>query len=222
MTDGMQMVEIIFLAMLAGFIALRLVSVLGRRTGNEKPVTDGYSGQQEQGRVSQGSPRKAHTRGPVEIPVNVGADTATALRRIAEADESFDPQQFIDGAQSAYGLILEAFWAGDLEALKPFVSDDVYDQFERAVAMRKEEGLTLENRLIGIDRAELVAAELNNAMAEITVRFDAHLAAVTRNKAGDVVEGSVSDSIETHDVWTFSRHIGATDPNWLLIATDAD
>lgn len=223
MSDSMQIVEIIFLAMLAGFVALRLVSVLGRRTGHEKPATDGFPGA-EQAKPSVSAPPVADLprAQPLKLPADIAPATRQALEAIAAADPRFEPVAFVDGARAAYKMILEAFWRGDIEPAKPFIADDVLDQFRRAIAARDAEGLSVENRLISINKAAIVDASLEGAMAEVTVRIDATLAAVTRDRAGTVVAGSASDPVETHDVWTFSRHTRSPDPNWLLIATDAE
>lgn len=224
MSDSGWWVEIVFLAMLAGFIALRLVSVLGRRTGHEKPVTDLYRGGQPGSPTDLAPPSGpiADARPPVAIDLPAGTDPSLRrpLQAIADADPRFDPAYFVEGAKSAYRMILEAFWKGDTATLDNLVSDDVLLQFKRAVAAREQEGLTLDNRLVRINAAQIVAAQLHGMMAEVTVRFDADLVAVTRDREGRVVAGSISDAVETHDLWTFSRHVGTADPNWLLIATD--
>lgn len=221
MSDSMQIIEIVFLAMLAGFVALRLVSVLGRRTGNEKPAGDMVSGSET---ARDNAPATAPDRPPhgtvLHMPSDINAQTRQGLEDIAEADGSFDAQQFLEGARAAYRMILEAFWNDDLDSVKPFVADHVLDQFRRAIDARKAEGLVLDNRLISIDRSALVDATLSAAMAEVTVRFDATLAAVTRDRDGRVIAGSETDAVKTHDVWTFSRHTRSPDPNWLLTATD--
>jgi predicted lipid-binding transport protein (Tim44 family) len=144
------------------------------------------------------------------------------LSAIAAVDPAFDPDRFVSGAKAAYGMILEAFWKGDAEALKDLVSDDIAAEFADAITARNADGLRLENRLVGVTGADIVAAGLRGAMAEVTVRFDADVVAVTRDAGGAVVAGSTADAVETHDLWTFSRHTGATDPNWLLVATDDD
>lgn len=222
MSDGMQIIEIVFLAMLAGFVALRLVSVLGRRTGNEKPVTDMFQGSDRTKQDVPGAPNAEPARPAVlRLPADISPQTRAGLEAIAEADGGFDAQGFVDGARAAYRMILEAFWNDNLDSVKPFVADHVLDQFRRAIEARKAEGLTLDNRLIAIDRAVLSEAHLAGAMAEVTVRFEATLAAVTRNRDGVVVAGSESDAVKTHDIWTFSRHTRSPDPNWLLTATDA-
>lgn len=221
MSDNSWWIEIAFLAMLAGFIALRLVSVLGRRTGHEKPVGDAYQG----GRPEIAQPGPAvdlRPRGPVEMPADADPSLRPTLQAIADADTGFDPVRFLDGAKGAYRMILEAFWKGDDRALDDLVSDDVALQFRRAIEEREAQGLSLDNRLVRIERAAITDAKLNGNMAEVTVRFDADLVAVTRDRAGNVVAGSTSDAVQTHDVWTFSRHLGSTDPNWLLIETDEE
>lgn len=224
MSDGSWWIEIVFLAMLAGFIALRLVSVLGRRTGHEKPAGEMLRGSQSQtaadvARLSTPL-ADASPRGPIELPADTDPALRGQLQAIADADPRFDPERFLDGAKVAYRMILEAFWKGDQETLDGLIADDVALQFRHAITARNEEGLTLENRLVHIERAVIAGARLHGMMAEITVRFDADLVAVTRDKSGRIVAGSTSDAVATHDVWTFSRHVAAQDPNWLLIETD--
>lgn len=219
----MEVFEIVFLALLAGFIALRLVSVLGRRTGNEKPLGEPYAGTPDPlppvaaKRVeAPASPRA------IELPADLPVDVSQGLRAIADADAAFDANGFLVGARAAYRMILELFWAGDLEALKPFVADDVMKQFEQATQQRLVEGRRLDNAIRSIESARIVHARLNGSMAEISVRFDALLTAVTRDAGGTVIAGEPDSAIATHDVWAFSRYIRASDPNWLLTATDSD
>lgn len=220
MADGGSWIEIILLAMLAGFIGLRLVSVLGRRTGSERPVGDQFRGPAAQ--VLTPSPRGVDTprRGPLELPAGTDAGLAPALEQIADVDRGFDPVRFIGGAKGAYSQILESFWKGEMSGLSGLMSDEVFDRFADAVADRKAEGLVIDNRLVRVNNTSIVAAQMIGAMAEVTVRFDADIAAVTRDASGAIVSGSTSDAVPTSDVWTFSRLAGSQDPNWLLIATD--
>ncbi len=220
MADGGSWIEIILLAMLAGFIGLRLVSVLGRRTGSERPVGEQFRGPAPE--VLTPSPRgsDAPRRGPLELPADTDAGLAPALEAIADADRNFDPVRFIGGAKGAYAQILEAFWRGEMGSLSGLMSDEAFDQFSQAVADRKAAGQTLDNRLVRINRASITAAQMIGAMAEVTVRFDADIVAVTRDASGALVAGSTSDAAATSDVWTFSRLATSLDPNWLLIATD--
>jgi predicted lipid-binding transport protein (Tim44 family) len=117
-------------------------------------------------------------------------------------------------------MILEAFWKGDQQELADLVGDDVRGSFTQAIAERETAGYRLDNRLIGIERALIEDAQLEGRTASITVRFDADIAAVTRNSEGEVVAGSMTDAVSTHDIWTFRRTLGSQDPNWLLVETD--
>lgn len=218
MSDGGSWIEIILLAMLAGFIGLRLVSVLGRRTGNERPV-----GERARGPLAELVPPaarggEARPRGALELPADTDAKLAPALEAIADADPGFEPSRFVGGAKAAYGMILESFWAGDMAALSGLMSDEVHAQFAGAVTAR--DGQRLDNKLVRINRARIVNAQMIGQMAEITVQFDADIVAVTRDADGTLLSGSESDAVPTSDVWTFSHLAGSTDPNWLLIATD--
>jgi predicted lipid-binding transport protein (Tim44 family) len=142
------------------------------------------------------------------------------IRAIVHADPSFDVGRFLDGAQAAYRMILEAFWKGDREELHHLVGGDVLATFEAAIAERESTGERLDNRLVAIERAVIQDARLAGRSAEIDVRFDADIAAVTRDRDGNVIAGTLSDAIPTHDVWTFRRGLGSADPNWLLVETD--
>jgi len=212
-------IEIILLAMVAVFIGLRLFSVLGRRTGHEQPIAKPA----ELAQASSGTARAVTDASPAapaggDAAVDPGA--GEGIRAIVSADSDFDVTRFLEGAQAAYRMILEAFWKGDEEALTRLTGDDVRDAFMQAIADRKAAGHVVDNRLVMIERAVIERARVSGQMASVTVRFDADIAAVTRDTDGNVVAGSMSDAVPTHDVWTFSRHIRADDPNWVLIETD--
>jgi predicted lipid-binding transport protein (Tim44 family) len=117
---------------------------------------------------------------------------------------------------------LEGFWKGDIEHLSEFVSDEMVANFRSALEARKAAGERIENRLLQVDRAQIVGASMNGTMAEITVRFDAEIVTVTRDAEGRVVAGDPNQAVETHDLWTFSRHTASDDPAWLLVATDEE
>jgi predicted lipid-binding transport protein (Tim44 family) len=213
---------IVILALVALFIGLRLYSVLGERTGHEQqPILKPAESD------ARAAPPVAHPPVAQPAPVESGdmAFVPTAgpgVRAILAADPSFDVARFLEGAKSAYRMILEAFWRGDLDALRTHVEPHVYDAFASAVELRKKEGLTLDNRLVTIDQAVISEATLERGVAIITVRFEADIAAVTRNSEGQVVAGSLSDAVQTRDMWTFRRDTGSRDPNWLLIETDEE
>lgn len=213
------MVTIVILAMVAAFVALRLYTVLGRRTGHEqqplplKPV--------EGDRVAMPAPRSLSDVAPAPAPEQlIEAEARDGLRAIAAADPTFEPGRFLEGAKSAYRMTLEAFWAGDEATLGRLCDEEVRSAFVQAIADRKAQGHVLDNRLVAIENAVIEDARLYGQMALVTVRFDADIAAVTRDAEGNVVAGSLTDAVPTHDLWTFSRHVRADDPNWILVETD--
>ncbi|ARS25688.1 Tim44/TimA family putative adaptor protein [Sphingomonas sp. KC8] len=212
------METIIILALVFVFVAMRLYSVLGRRTGHEQPIAKPVEAQPSAAPVTRS--RADVPAQPVAAEPAIDAQAHEGIRAIVTADPAFDVTAFLGGAQAAYRLILEAFWKGDSEELGRYVDDGVRDDFTAAIRQREAAGEVVDNRLIAIEHAVIERARLDGQMAIITVRFDADIAAVTRDAEGNVIAGSLSDAVPTHDVWTFSRHVRADDPNWILIETD--
>jgi predicted lipid-binding transport protein (Tim44 family) len=188
-----QMLEIAIPAMIAAVLLFRLYTVLGRRTGNE--------------------PTANASRAPLPSPAGtlVAAAPADPLSRvlvdIALADRSFDKVRFLAGARTAYELIQKAYAGGDRLALRPLLSEDVFAAFDGAIAARA--GAVPAESLAGITDARITGAALQDDTAEVTVAFRAQF-------LKDDVQRDVGD------VWSFSRRIGATDPNWILVATSGD
>ncbi|WP_294394208.1 Tim44/TimA family putative adaptor protein [uncultured Sphingomonas sp.] len=211
------MTTIVVLALVFVFVALRLWSVLGSRTGHEQPLAKPV----ERPVAPRAVPLVGSDPAPAvgQVPATAPA-AAAGLRTIASADPSFDAQRFVDGARSAYGMILEAFWRGDRESLAKLVDGEVADAFSHAITQREAAGETLDNRLVAVEQAEIEDARIEGQTAHIRIRFDADVAAVTRDRDGNVVAGSTTDAIPTHDVWTFSRAVKSPDPNWMLTETD--
>lgn len=212
------MLYLVLLAMIAGFLALRLYSVLGKRGGHEQPLVRPA----EERVASVAVPRAIETVPDVRGVAPRLADSGTegGLRQVVAAEPSFDLARFVEGAQAAYRMILEAFWHGDRAALADLVTPDVLAAFEEAITQREAAGQVLENRLVAIERATIVSAAVLGRDARITVRFDADIAAVTRDAEGNLVAGSTSDAVATHDDWTFARTLKSADPNWKLSDTD--
>jgi len=213
---------IVILALVAFFIGLRLYSVLGERTGHEQqPILKPAD---PDARVET-RPEQPATTVPAATDSGDMAFLPTAgpgVRAILAADPAFDVARFLEGAKGAYRLMLESFWKGDLDAIRSHVDDHVYETFQGAVKQRDKDGLKLDNRLVAIEQALIAEAALDSGIAVVTVRFEADIAAVTRNAAGEVVAGSLSDAVQTRDLWTFRRDVAAHDPNWLLIETDEE
>lgn len=217
--------EIVILAMIAAFLGLRLYSVLGRRAEHEEePVPTRFDQPEGQkGLPRRSPPQPAQTAQQPQRPREFGLYPPAldqGLRAIAAADRYFDLPSFLEGAKGAYGVILEAFWRGDKETLRALCDNDVYEGFSTAIDAREAAGETLENRLVRIEEVEIRSASFDGRIARIAVGFTADIAAVTRDKDGTVVAGSLHDAVESRDVWTFSRDVSSAGPDWLLDETD--
>lgn len=215
-----MILQIVILAMIAAFLGLRLYSVLGRRAEHEEePVPTRFDPADAATPASLPQPRSAQ---PARPPALEGALPAVerGVRDIAAADKRFDISGFVDGAKSAYTMVLEAFWQGDRETLQELCDADVYAGFDAAISAREAAGETLDNRLVRIEDATIDMAELAGKTARVRVRFVADIAAVTRDKDGTMIAGSLDDAVETRDLWTFKRDVREADPHWLLDETD--
>jgi predicted lipid-binding transport protein (Tim44 family) len=211
-------VEIVLLAMIALFVGLRLYAVLGTRTGHEQQPVIRPEAAPEAKVLTPVADLPANTAEPSGLAYEKGA--AAGIGAIIAADPAFDVARFIEGAQAAYRMTLEAYWKGDREELAFLANDAVRGAFEQAIDARVAAGETVDNRLVAIERAAIEDARLSGKVAEIEVRFDAFVAAVTRNREGEVIAGSLSDAVPTKDLWTFQRDLKSRDPNWRLVETD--
>jgi predicted lipid-binding transport protein (Tim44 family) len=225
---------IIFLA-LAVFIFLRLRSVLGQRTGNERPPFDraahnALQGAQDKNVISM--PGKVIDQAPLAPTAEVeqpsdrwkgvaepGTALAQGLDGIVEKDSAFDPRHFLSGARSAYEMIVLAFANGDRRALRDLLSSEVYESFDAAIKEREKAEQKTETRFVSIDKAELVGAEQRDRTAQLTVRFVSQMISVTRDKGGNIVDGSADKVADITDIWTFARDTTSRDPNWKLVGT---
>jgi predicted lipid-binding transport protein (Tim44 family) len=214
-------IEIVLLAMVAAFLGLRLYSVLGRRAEHEEEsVPQRFESEDKPAGMPRAAPATPVVPArPVELE-GVMPAVERGIREIAAADSNFNLAQFLEGARGAYRMVLEAFWKGDRETLRELCDDDVYGGFISALDAREAAGESLDNTLIRIEETRIHSASIDGRMARIAVLFVADIAAVTRDKDGNVIAGSLDDAIESRDVWTFSRNTAARDPNWLLDETD--
>ena len=246
--------DILFLAMVAGFIFFRLRGVLGRRTGNERPPEqerrrnetddnqagpspdnddnvvnltdrgnyppDGEGGQDEQpvedDHQAQAKAEDEAALWAEDSPVGAG------LTNIKLADHNFDPGSFADGAKGAYEMIVDAFAIGDRDALRSLLSDQVYDNFTGAIVDREDQGHTLETKIVAINAAEIVEAQLKDRIAEVTVKFTSEMVSVSRDEDGEALPDQPTGTREVTDIWTFARDTRNRDPNWQLIETHGE
>lgn len=217
MGEGFVFIEIIIFAMIAAFLVYRLRSVLGRRTGEERQRPNPFTPQA--GRPENVVPIPQRT--PIESapapdePVSL----AMALQQIHAADPTFDEKGFIQGARGAFQMIVVAFAEGDSAALRPLLSDDVYDSFVKAIRQRQSTGETLETRIERIRDADVIEARLEGRDALVTVKFVSDQINLVRNAQGEIVDGDPRQPVEVVDIWTFRRNTRARDPNWALVET---
>jgi predicted lipid-binding transport protein (Tim44 family) len=214
MSDGFQYFDIIIFAMIAAFLVLRLRSVLGRRTGTEKPREFRPLAKPATDNVVS-LPEGLHAHEELAPP----ASPEAGLTQIRNADPKFDPDGFVQGARGAFEIIVKAFAAGDTATLRPLLSDDVYERFAEAIRHRLAAKETLETHLVTIKAAEIDEAELNGRTAFVTVKFVSDQVNVTRAADGKIIEGEPDNVVEKTDFWTFARNTRSQDPNWLLVAT---
>ena len=216
------MTVIVILALVALFIGLRLYSVLGERTGHEQQPILKPAESEARAAPQVTQPVVSQPVAPEAGDLAYIPTAGPGVRAILAADSSFDVARFLEGAKSAYRMILEAFWKGDLDTLRTHVEPHIYEAFAGSVEQRTKDGLTLDNRLVAIEQAVISEATLERGVATITVRFEADIAAFTSTTDGQVVAGSLSDAVQTRDLWTFRRDTGSRDPNWLLVETDEE
>lgn len=238
MTDTFDIYTLLFLV-LAVVIFLRLRNVLGRRTGNERPPYDPYStsdannnGARQGGQDTvvalprRGTPQNESARA-ADIEERVGgfapkgSPLESGLLAIAKVDMSFTPNEFLNGAKAAYEMIVMAFAEGNKRTLKQLLNRDVYEGFDAAITERESRAEQVDTSFVGIDKADIIEAELKNKTAQVTVKFVSELITATRDQDGEVIDGDPKKVREVTDIWTFAREVSSRDPNWKLVATEA-
>jgi predicted lipid-binding transport protein (Tim44 family) len=225
---------IIFLSLAVVLIFLKLRSVLGRRTGRKGPPFDAYSARHTgatndnvvglPSRSADKTSASAESVGGEERWKGIaeaGSSVANGLDAVAREDKSFNANHFLRGAQTAYEMIVLAYAQGDRPTLRNLLSREVYEGFEAAIRERETKGETVESRFVAIEKSDITGVNLRNRMAQITVRFVSQLISVTRDKAGNVIDGNPERVIDITDVWSFARDLSSRDPNWKLVATEA-
>jgi predicted lipid-binding transport protein (Tim44 family) len=232
MSGFVDIYTVIFLV-IAVVIFLRLRSVLGRRTGNERPPFDPFQPRKPAPPAAGDKVIDLPRRGPSPTLVaptapqgDVIAATGAAapgngLAALTAADRSFNADQFISGAKIAYEMIVTAFADGDRKSLKQLLSNEVYDGFVQAISAREARGEKIEFKFVGVDKAEITSAVVKGPTAQVTVRFLSKLVSATHDKDGKVIDGDPTHVGDVTDIWTFAREIASRDPNWKLVATES-
>lgn len=216
-------IDIVLLALVAVFLVLRLRSVLGKRTGFERPPLPDQQGFGINGPVRPpaaptiegvAEPARARAGRPVPAP---NTTVGQVLARIAQADRSFDPVRFLDGAEASFRKIVTAFAAGDLTTLRALLTQTVFATFEQAINQRVAAGETQHTEIKQIVEASIDEAEMLADHAVIVVRFVSDQVNYTRDREGQVVAGTEAMT-EIADLWSFEKSVNAADPTWRLAA----
>jgi predicted lipid-binding transport protein (Tim44 family) len=230
------------LAAIALMVIWRLRSVLGQRTGHERPPADPYA-----------NPRRPNGSAPVEIGsgkvlefpsgkeesvkktdadnepkaliwtgfAEAGSPLAAGLEKLAKTDPSFSPREFLEGAKLAYEMIVEAFAQGDKTALKNLLSREVFDGFSKAIESRTQAGEKLDFQFVGFEKVDFVSAALaEKKRASIVLKFASQMISATHDKAGALIDGNPMEVRDIADLWTFERDVTQKDPNWRVVATE--
>ena len=226
--EGFQFIDIIILAMVAGFIVLRLRSVLGRRTGHDpRPASetakpDVFGRAQERADSVVTLPGMGRGRESADIePAYQGTPFEPGLVQIKFADPSFYVARFLEGAAKAFEIIVTAFARHDTDTLKPLLSPDVFSRFAAAIQVREERGETMETELVVLKPPKLESAEMHDGHAIVGVRFQSEQVNIVKDRDGKVIEGDRDHVESVTDIWTFTRDSDSSDPNWILTSTSS-
>ena len=224
MSEGIAYIDILFFAMVAAFIALRLRSVLGRRTGQERRRTEGFGGMDNNNRstdnvVPIGDRGTSTLENDLAIDALSDETVKAGLNEVRQVDHSFDLQQFLSGARLAFEMIVESYAAGDKDTLRPLLADQVFRGFARAIDERVAIEQSLDTQLINVSEPTVLEAKLDGAAAHVTLRFESEQLNIVRDRDGNIVEGDPGETEEVVDIWTFERDTQDVDPNWILIET---
>lgn len=231
----MQFLDIgtLFFIVIAVVVGLQLRNALGKRTGNERPPYDPYAGSRRTKTDSEKSadnvvtlPKRksdgAKDYGSIDRITVPGSDENIGLRALKDSDPTFEPQDFLNGAKGAYEMIVTAFAAGDRKTLKNLLSKDVHDGFVAAITEREARGETVQSNFVGISKMDIIDADIKGSEGHITLKIVSQLVSATLDKDENVIDGDKVAVSDVKDVWTFARDSRSRDPNWKLVATEAE
>ena len=194
MNYNFEYIDIILLAMIAGFIFLRLRGILGKRTGHENNLDANFS----QEFPSEKSVIKNYTK---------------------EFFNEKEKNEFLIGAKIAYETIITSFANGNLKNIKSLLDKNVFNQFNEAIKDRKNKGYISNTTFIGINSATIKEHETKNNILEVTVDFVSEIISCIKDKENKILSGDSEKVKKVYDTWKFSKDIRSNNPNWLLIDT---
>jgi len=218
--NNYQFFDVVLLALLAGFIAFRLYSVLGRRTGNERTPD---TARPNPPTAAKENVRTLPDRSGISAtpPVGGTSSLSRALLDIKLYDRGFDTEHFISGARGAYEMVVTAFAHGDRNVLKPLLSTEVFDAFDHAIKQRETKKERVEFTFLSLKSARITAAEMKGQTAEVTVAFNSQVMLAGYDPNGALIEGDAKTPQDIVEYWTFARDVRSSNPNWTLISTTA-
>lgn len=223
MDSGSENFELIVLALVTGFILLQLGRVLGKKTGYDGKDEEGDYEKKHSAPDEQDNVIPLHPGEEVYEEDNIGLPKTSpfyeTLVKIHKFDRSFHLDIFLDGAESAYGFILDAFWKGDKSTLRSMLNRDVFEQFSNVVDGLKDQKQYVDNSLRDVEKIELEDASIEGSMVELSLKFTSHMVLVTKDEEERVVSGDTEKPVKVIDIWTFCRDVKSRDPNWTLVAT---
>jgi predicted lipid-binding transport protein (Tim44 family) len=229
-------IDILIFALIAAFLIYRLNAVLGSRHGEERQRRNPFDPAAEQkkpiadeaeGVLLEGEPLRenvvplAGAERHIDAASNQDGRIETGLRDIADVDSYFEINSFMQGARGAFEMIVLSYSRGDLDTLRPLLSPKLFADFAAGVKAREAAGHTNELTIHRIKSARIIEAHLGGTMAYVTVDFDVEETSVTRDSSGNVIDGNPDKVFSVEDIWTFTRDVRASDPNWTLIETRA-
>ena len=226
MSDGSSYADILILALIAGFILLRLRSVLGDKVGNDNPS---YFNKPQVSEPVKAEPivqldektlrtRPREEEDPYLTTVKDGSIVA-ALEEMKEKDPQFTATAFLQGAKMAYEMVFDAFAKGDKKTLSMLLSSELFDTFAREIDSRDGSEQKADTTLVSVTAKSISEASVNGSVARIKVVFDSEQITVVRNDKGDIIEGSPSDVTQVEEDWLFERNVTSKNPNWKVIET---
>lgn len=219
---------LILYAIVAAGLVFWLRSLLGTRSGDERERPNPFTAPPPEARpqsvpyAEDGAPSLSLADEKPVLPRNVSIASEEAERsliELARLDSDFDLARFSTGAQDAFAIIVESFAAGDRDTLKNLLEPQVYDAFDRAIALREQSGETMSTEIHAVRKAEILGAQVEGRVAQVTVRFIADETCVIRARDGSILSGDPDRITEMNDIWIFSRPVRSRDPRWLLHET---
>ena len=215
--------DLIFFILVAAFLILRLKSVLGRRTGNEKRPKDFFMYQDttlessKKGAIQVKKPTESDSK--ILTAMKTSKDKNSILEKISYFDKSFSPKNFLDGSKTAFQTIIKSYAKGEIEKIKFLLGPNVFSSFLKEIKSRSKRKYSLEHSLISIKSADIEKIDVKSSIADIVVKFVSEQVNLLKNEKGKILEGN-DEYVESHiDYWTFSKDLKSSNPNWKLVVT---